>query len=267
MGIHTAEAIVLRRYPFRETSITLTCLTDQFGKLKGLVKGIRTVPNRYRSMMESLTINRIVFYDTHSSQLHLISQCDLLNPLAELQRDLSMACLAALCAELTDAVTPIGDPQPQLYYLLKQTLERLALGGADLTATRVHFVARLLRLVGFQPQLNECIGCGSRVEQSGFWSIGQGGLICPRCLHEDPNAEPASPSMLETLAALSDAAQPIAMEQSLACALQQRLDEFLRWRLERPLKSLIRGQGAGGRGQENQRHVPCPMSHVPKRLA
>ena len=40
MGIHSAEAIVLRRYPFRETSVTLTCLTDQFGKLKGLVKGL-----------------------------------------------------------------------------------------------------------------------------------------------------------------------------------------------------------------------------------
>ena len=80
MGLHTAEAIVLRRYPFRETSITLTCLTDRFGKLKGLVKGLRAQSNRHRSAMEPLTVNRIVFYDTRTSQLHLISQCELIAP-------------------------------------------------------------------------------------------------------------------------------------------------------------------------------------------
>ena len=73
MGIHTTDAIVLRRYPFRDTSVTVSVLTDRYGKLKGLVKGLRAQPNRYRSAMEPLTINRIVFYDTRTSQLHLIS--------------------------------------------------------------------------------------------------------------------------------------------------------------------------------------------------
>ena len=83
MAIHTTDAIVLRRYLYRETSVIVSCLTDRFGKLKGLVKGLRAQPNRHRSAMEPLTINRIVFYDTHSSQLHLISQCELLTPLPE----------------------------------------------------------------------------------------------------------------------------------------------------------------------------------------
>ena len=51
MGIHTADAIVLRRYPYRETSVTVSCLTDRYGKLKGLVKGLRAHPNRRRSAM------------------------------------------------------------------------------------------------------------------------------------------------------------------------------------------------------------------------
>ncbi|MBI3320314.1 MAG: recombination protein O N-terminal domain-containing protein, partial [Candidatus Omnitrophica bacterium] len=73
MGIHTADAIVLRQYPFRETSVVVTCFTDRFGKIKGLVKGLRDGRARYRSAMEPMTVNRIVFYDTRTSALHLIS--------------------------------------------------------------------------------------------------------------------------------------------------------------------------------------------------
>jgi len=238
MGIHTTEAIVLRRYPFRETSVTLTCLTDGFGKLKGLVKGLRAQPNRYRSAMEPLTINRIVFYDTRASQLHLISQCDLLAPLSALQRDLETMRLAAMCVELVDAVVPLEEPQPAIYRLLKQTLERLCLGGDSLLGVRVHFIARLLRLAGFQPQLDECTGCGNAVQAAGYWSARQGGLLCEACLHEDPRAEAATPPLLDALSAFSHSDQPVVVEEPLLSVLRGRLETFLRWRLERPLKTL-----------------------------
>lgn len=238
MGIHTAEAIVLRRYPFRETSITLSCLTDGFGKLKGLVKGLRAQPNRHRSAMEPCTVNRIVFYDTRTSQLHLVSQCELVDSLEGLQRDLETVRLAALCVELVDTVVPLEEPQPNTYRLLKQTLGRLALGGAELQAVRAHFIVRLLRLAGFQPQLDECTGCGQTIQASGYWSAKQGGLLCPSCLHEDPKAEPARPEILEALETLSESDHPPALEAGLLPGLRQRLDHFLRWRLDRPLKTL-----------------------------
>src|SRR3989338_10726889 len=104
MGIHTADAIVLRRYPYRETSVLVTCLTDRFGKIKGLVKGLRVPVSSHRSAMEPLTLNRLVFYDTRSSSLHLISQCDLLEAFPSIQRELEGARAAASCIEGVDAV-------------------------------------------------------------------------------------------------------------------------------------------------------------------
>ena len=238
MGIHTADAIVLRRYLYRETSVIVSCLTDRYGKLKGLVKGLRTQPNRYRSMMEPLTVNRIVFYDTRSSQLHLISQCELTAPLTELQRDLDTMRTAALCVDLVDTVVPLEDPQPITYQLLRETLERLTLGGTSLNLLEIHFIVRLLRLAGFQPQLTECTGCGTPIHQGGYWSSRQGGLVCQRCLHEDPQAQPMDPQLLETLEAVSVADTPPRLEEPVVSVLRQRLNEFLRWRLDRPLNTM-----------------------------
>ncbi|MBI3321783.1 MAG: DNA repair protein RecO [Candidatus Omnitrophica bacterium] len=239
MGLHTADAIVLRRYPFRETSVTLSCLTDRFGKLKGLVKGLRAQPSRYHSALEPLTINRIVFYDTHASQLHLITQCDLLDPLEAVQRDLETAQLAGLCAELVDAVVPLEEPQPATYQLLRQTLKHLALGGSDLLTARLHFIVRLLRLAGFQPQLDACAGCGAAVQRVGYWSARQGGLVCEACLHEDPKAVVAEPALLEALGVLARADAPPTLATPVIPMLRRRLDDFLRWRLDHPLKTLL----------------------------
>ncbi len=236
MGLHTTNAIVLRRYPFRETSITVSCLTERFGKLKGLVKGIRGESNRHRSAMEPLTVNRIVFYDTRSSQLHLISQCELLAGLPELQRDLEIMRIAALSVHLVDQVVPLEEPQPTTYHLLKDTLERLALGAGNPMTLQIHFIVRLLRLAGFQPQLNQCTACNITVVDTGHWSARQGGLLCRRCLHQDPHAEAASPEMLSALDALSQTDAPPSLNEGLIPILRHRLDEFLQWRIDRPLR-------------------------------
>ena len=239
MGLHTADAIVLRRYLYRETSVIVSCLTERYGKLKGLVKGLRAQPNRHRSAMELMTVNRIVFYDTRTSQLHLISQCDHLSPMRQLQQDLETMQAAALCVELVDTVVPLEEPHPPNYRLLRETLERLTVPGADRRGVEVHFMLRLLRLAGFQPQLDECTGCGSAVHAEGFWSARQGGLLCRQCLHEDPNAEPAVPAMLEALEVLSEADHPITEPAPFIMTLRQRVAEFLRWRLDHPLKTLV----------------------------
>ncbi len=238
MSIHSTEAIVLRRYPFRETSVILSCLTPEFGKLKGLIKGLRSQPNRYRSAMEPLTINRIVFYDTRASQLHLISQCELTAPLAGIQSELETVQLAALFVDLVDTVVPLEEPQPATYHLLKQTLERLALGGIDLGVVRIHFIVRLLRLAGFQPQLDACTSCSTSLDAAAYWSARQGGLLCQHCLHEDPRASATTPDMLHALHALGEADHPPALHTPLIPILRQRLSEFLRWRIDRPLKTM-----------------------------
>jgi DNA repair protein RecO (recombination protein O) len=249
MGIHTTDAIVLRQYPYRETSVLVTCLTDRFGKIKGLVKGLRVPMSRHRSPMEALTLNRLVFYDTRGGSLHLISQCDLLSSYAELTRDVEIMRLAASCAELADAVLEVEEPQPMIFRLLKDALERLSGGERRLTTVRIHFILRLLRLAGFHPQLHECVNCMQRLPaealaQAGpedgqaFWSVRQGGVLCGRCLHQDPRAEAMAPAMLEAFLACAEADGPHRVDPANTEGIQQYLNQFLRWQIDRPLKTM-----------------------------
>ena len=242
MGIHTADAIVLRLYPYRETSALVSCLTDRFGKIKGLIKGLRgakTKYPKYRSPMEPMTLSRIVFYDTRSGSLHLVTQCDLLEGHQRLAQDLDTMRLAATCVELADVVIEPDEPQPLIFRLLKDTLARLDSGERRLLSVRIHYILRLLKLAGFQPQLGECTSCNRQPpDWKGYWSARQGGLLCEHCLHQDPQAEVIPPAVLEAFVECAEADGPHRVNPVQTTAIQRYLDQFLQWRLDRPLKTM-----------------------------
>jgi len=248
MSLRTADAIVLRRYPYRETSVTVTCLTEPFGKLKGLVKGLRTHPSRHRSAMEPLTINRIVFYDTRSSQLHLISHCELIVPLSGLPRDLETMRLACRIVDVVDAIVPLEEPQPATYRLVRFALEALSDGRVDPGELRAYVFVRVLRLAGFQPQFDECASCGAHADTPAYWSTRQGGLLCAACLHEDPKAPPAPPELLDAIGRLAEADHPLTLDPGLSRRLHTCIHDFLAWRLERPLKTMASEASAPSAG-------------------
>ena len=77
MSIHKTEAIVLRRMDFRETSLIVDFYTRDFGKLSGILKGIRLEPDKFASTVEISSYNDIIFYKKINTTLHLVSACDL----------------------------------------------------------------------------------------------------------------------------------------------------------------------------------------------
>ena len=62
MSIQKTEAIVLNKHDFRETSIIANFYTRDFGKLSGIMKGIKEQPGKFASTLEPFSHNDIIFY-------------------------------------------------------------------------------------------------------------------------------------------------------------------------------------------------------------
>jgi len=73
---HT-KGIVLKSIDFRETSRIATFFTKNYGKVQGVLKGIRKDFKKFGSSVDRFSVNDIVYYQYSRSDLHLISQCDL----------------------------------------------------------------------------------------------------------------------------------------------------------------------------------------------
>lgn len=156
MAIRTTEAIVLRTRPFRNTSLIVTVFTRDYGKVQCLAKGIKDrcarKDSKFFCYLEPLTLNKIVYYQKSRSELHLVTQSDLLNQFQPLRRDLKKLAAASFMLELVDRGTQLEDANKGTFLLLLDGLNRLCAEKNNLQEPLSFFKTEFLKLSGLLPR-------------------------------------------------------------------------------------------------------------------
>ena len=112
MSTEKGVAIILRSVPFSESSLVLTLLTREFGKIRALAKGGRRLKGPFESALDLLALCRIVFLRKSSEALDLLTEAKLLRFFRPAGRDLSSLYGGYYVAELLDELTDDYDPHP-----------------------------------------------------------------------------------------------------------------------------------------------------------
>jgi DNA repair protein RecO (recombination protein O) len=184
MPIHKTEAIVLQKREFRETSLIVDFYTRDFGKMSGLLKGIRTEPKKFASTVEPFSFNEIIFYEKRTSSLHLIAQADMRNNFDAIRQNIPKIGAASFIMELLGAVMPPEDKNEEVFDLTLMCLQELAVTSNPDKIMTIYKI-KMLALSGFKPHFDSCISCGDRIMGQSKFSLSLGGLLCPRCLNKD----------------------------------------------------------------------------------
>ena len=177
MALRESEAIVLRTYPLREADLLVTLFTRAEGKVRGVARSAKKSKRRFGGALEPLTCVR-AFYDVRERQeLVRLDACEVLeSPLAS---EVSYARAVALghIAELLDELLPDHEPNDAIFRLALSVLHTLT--GADIWMPVTYFELWLTRLVGFLPELSECIVCGRSLNGSrAYFHALADGLMC-----------------------------------------------------------------------------------------
>lgn len=172
-----SEAIVLRTYPLRESDLLVTLFTRSEGKVKGVAKAAKRSKKRFGAALEPLTYVRAYFEDRERQELARLDSCDvLLSPLAT---EVSYPRAVALghVAEVLDELLPDREANDTIFRLARSVL--MSLQGPAVWLALTYFELWTVRLVGFLPELTECIVCGSALNGSrAYYHALVDGLMC-----------------------------------------------------------------------------------------
>jgi DNA repair protein RecO (recombination protein O) len=177
MALVESEAIVLRTYPLREADLLVTLLTRAQGKVRGVARAAKKSKRRFGGALEPLTYVR-AFYDVRERQeLARLDACEVIeSPLA---REVGYARAVGLAhvAELLDELLPDHEANDAVFRLALSVLRALA--GDEIWMPVTYFDLWLTRLVGFLPELGECIVCGRSLNGSrAYFHALADGLMC-----------------------------------------------------------------------------------------
>ncbi len=195
-------AVVVRTRAFGESDKIVTFLTRDLGKIAGIAKGAQRSKRRFVNVLEPFTHVDVTLRLRPSSDLAFVNACVLRDAPISLARDLMKFAYASYVLELTDRMVREREAGPETYELVRDAIALLEGGEAEPGVLRA-FELHLLRLTGYEPELDRCRRCAIAVGSGTTMYVhpARGGVLCARCRGEG-RAYQASQPVLERLITL-----------------------------------------------------------------
>lgn len=194
---YQTQAIVLSHLEYGEADRILTLFTREKGRISVIARGVRKIRSRKAGHLEPFTLVNLML--ARGRNLDIVTQAETVNAYLGIKDDLSRLAVGTYIIELLERFTYEEGQNLDIFRLLVNTLSRLE--SLSNTETVVHYYEmRLLDLLGFRPQLFNCVGCSEEIKaEDQFFSPLAGGVYCPHCGAGQRDAWPISEDILRYL--------------------------------------------------------------------
>ncbi|MEX0749178.1 MAG: DNA repair protein RecO [Dehalococcoidia bacterium] len=237
--VYKTPAIVLRQRRLGDADKILTLYTASLGQIDAVAKGVRKAKSRLAGHVEPLT--QATFMLAKGKSLDIVTQVETIEAFQPLRDDLDRLSRAFYASELLDKFTEPHAENFGLYRLLLDTLRRLA-SEPDVDTPLRFYEMSLLFDAGYTPELEECVVCRERLQPvTNYWTAGGGGVVCQNCRSDEAAVRPISANAVKLLRLLlhgryQDVTR-VTIQGELASELERALGEYVRWVLERDIRS------------------------------
>ena len=140
----TTEGLILKRSNFGEADRVLTVLTDRYGKISVIAKGVRRITSRRAGNVELL--NRVKLHLFKAKNYNL-NEAQSLETFPTIKNNLTLSTTAFHVIELVNRLTPEEQKNPRLYSLTLATLQILEKNPRQIFIRA--FEVKILAILGF----------------------------------------------------------------------------------------------------------------------
>ena len=234
-------AFAIKAQDYRDTSLLATFYTQDHGKVRGIVKGIRDTRARFGSTLEPFSLNEILFYKRkRGGDLHLVTQIELVDIFSEIRNDLERLSYASYFIDLLNELVEVEDPNPALFNLLRESLLFLSSGASCKRTARI-FEIKFFELLGLMPEIKFCVVCRTENPDTPHFNVSLGGICCKNCLNT--GEMPVSKGTLNFLEHARRAPfkelHHVKVSLEVGTTLEKMLRRFVDFHLSHKLKSVI----------------------------
>lgn len=172
------KGIVLRRTNLGEADRILTILTEKYGLIRAVAKGVRKTLSHLAGHLEPFCVAD--FLIAEGRNLDIIAGADVKKCHLTLRGNLESTQTAFYLAEIIDRMLPEREKHPEIFELLDETLEHLNSAPGKLLIS--YFELNFLASIGYHPELEKCVRCQAKLsDKNNHFDFEAGGIKCEKC--------------------------------------------------------------------------------------
>lgn len=196
MSLYKTTGIVLKKNNFSDHHGIAVIFTRDFGKVKGVARGIRKIRSKLAPHLEVGTLAEFMFAKG-KKDLDTVATARAICVYKNLRMNLKKSSSLYYLCELVHHLTPDVHEDRAVFELLAGTLNFLDQKNGCEIAAVLAFKLKLLKLLGHLPEYYHCLKCGAEIkEEENYFSFAKGGLLCPACEREK-TSQPLSALVLK----------------------------------------------------------------------
>ena len=146
-------AIVLKSFPYGDTSLVARCFTREMGKISIIARGARRNKSPMGAYLQPMSFIELVFYHKTTRELQTASRMSFLASFSGIMSDLKKIALGLATVELTDRTLRDQDTHTNLFDELVSVLKVLNERQDKLNLVFWYYQLKLLTELGFRPDL------------------------------------------------------------------------------------------------------------------
>ena len=160
----------------------LTMLTPNLGKISCTAKGARRTKSQLLSATQVFTFGEYMLFK--GGDTYTINSCETIEMFYNLRTDLDKLTYAS---HITKIINDVTTENQNSFYILKlylNTLYAISETDKNLDFLLSVFKMRLMKIIGFAPNVSECVSCKSKENLSAF-SFKDNGFKCDICKKQE----------------------------------------------------------------------------------
>ena len=181
MKLVKTKGIIIAEHNMADYDKMLTILTPNLGKIQCLAKGSRKPKSLLLAGSQLLCFGEYILYN------YSMNSCEIIELFYNIRTDLEKLQYATYITKIISDVTTENQNNFRLLQLYLNTLYVLSETKLDFDLIISIFRIRLMSLMGFKPQIEECTTCRNKQDLNTF-SIRDSGLKCKACAKQDSGA-------------------------------------------------------------------------------
>ena len=153
--IINSDAIVLKRFPYGESSLICRCFVKEIGKTSFIVHGAHRKKSSKAAYFQPGNCINIIFYYKDNRNLQTISKTSFSKNWIHIQNDLKKIAYTMAVIELTDKCISENDEHKDLFIILLNVLEKIENKPSELNLIYWYYQYQLLEKLGFKPDFDQ----------------------------------------------------------------------------------------------------------------
>lgn len=176
------NGIVIAESNFGDSDKMLTILTPNLGKINCTAKGARRTKSQLLAATQVFTFGEYLLFK--GGDTYTINSCETIEMFYNLRTDLDKLTYASHITKIINDITTENQNSFHILKLYLNTLYVIAETDKNLDLITSVFKMRLMKIIGFSPNVSECVSCKSKVNLTAF-SFKDNGFKCENCRKQD----------------------------------------------------------------------------------